>query len=475
MQESLGQTRCLFFKLRFSVEFVMMSLFCYPVFSQQTPFQEFVVAVDEIYDNLTLNDASLTISKVNLINFSSGVAFAHFDRRNNKRLILINYSYLYNNVWIQKDFQSTRDDIIRGILAHEWAHHYLGHTFERASVLNERNADIMAGRVLAESRAMNVTAMTQILQNLSKSPHHLDWFARRDLMDKGKHTHELIHTTIEKLWEKIENDAATVEKKKKLKDYQALLDNRKKIIDDSLIFERGTLVKRLSSDLLNLFDKIKTKDTIHKNISDWLEIDTITTPPIIRFSNRLPSNSHVDSVKSFVKKDLENDNALIQAKHNALITQTNVSKAALDLIYGTEIKKLSSLLYYNENDTTNTKESFYNKWYFIERPLKEHNEYVEVFTKFESSKMKFNYKLKGGVLIDIDIDLLKAWISIAGQKQEYLLKVHLGKDKKIDPDFPYYFETIENETFYLDKSRQLWNKTIAARSLNDKIFLQKHE
>jgi hypothetical protein len=195
---------------------LFLLIFNTATFAQKAPFQIFKLTVDTIYNDLSLNDASLTLSKIALANYPSGVAFAHFYQKTNTRYILVNYGFLFNDIWTNEKYIRTRSDVIRGLLAHEWAHHYLGHTFEKASILNERNADIMAGRILSESGVTDVTAIVQLLENLPKSPHHLATEARLDLLNKGNRTSKVIHSDLKTLCHDVGKDAGRERDKKKL-------------------------------------------------------------------------------------------------------------------------------------------------------------------------------------------------------------------------------------------------------------------
>ena len=164
--------------------------------------------VDSVYNNLTFSGVDFPVTGIKLHRVPYGIAFARFEPKINQRTVLFNYAYFYEKYWKAAKADSTRHnirDMISGVLAHEWAHHYMGHTFERNTIIKERDADIMAGRVMYENLindpvndniGLNLkrSLLTiKVLENAPQSAYHLSANAREGLIRKGFITGLIIH------------------------------------------------------------------------------------------------------------------------------------------------------------------------------------------------------------------------------------------------------------------------------------------
>jgi hypothetical protein len=248
------------------------------------------------------------------------------------------------------------------------------------------------------------------------------------------------------------------------------------MIKDSLELLKLKLNKKLRTDIDNLFGTIVSRDTIHKKSSDLFEIDTLNFQ--VNFRRDLVEDSLIISIKPLLNPDLlkvnESAKHYIDSLRNAASTKEKESIYRYDNLISN--LKIFDYISVNRPDTSSAIESIYNKWYTMKEPDRGCNTLVSGFTAKEPKQNVFKYKLKGK--ISIRVTFAEDTKSGAAEiKYAELLNTYKIKKDTMDlrSKFPYSFETVESETFYLDKYYHLWNKTIAARSIDNKIFLQRHE
>ncbi len=443
---------------------------------QGNEYKEFVKTVNALYsDSLTFNDATLNINGVELANSPVGVAFAYFNAKNNKRYILINYQYLFRTIW-QDASLTNKNNVLKVILAHEWSHHYLGHTFQKLSVINERNADILAGRILAEDGNLDIEndpSVIQFFKTLPLNQHHLPVITRLDLLEKGNLTHILIKKDLDKLKRDV---IAEAEKRllKKKKQLEFLKLSEIKLVNDSLKLSQKQLLFGIANDRANLFKKIQEKDSV-REMTEWFIANFIDHSRVIRFKNTLPSNdSLVNNIKQEILPDLSEINLRYKVILDTLDLKANSSLSKIEAAYSIKIGSLRTNQFIT--DTSPFVESLYNKWYttssLLNTTLPELKTLAVPLSKSNTNKM-LTYKLNGDIIINIDFTEKKPdkpiLMKIGRIEYQYTLL------KNSDDKFPYYFKTREGEIFYLDRYYHLWSKTLAARSIQDKLFLQRYE
>jgi hypothetical protein len=442
---------------------------------QGNEYKKFVETVNALYsDSLTFNDAALNINGVELANSLVGVAFAYFNSKNNKRYILINYQYLFRTIW-QDSSLINRNNVLKVILAHEWSHHYLGHTFQKLSVINERNADILTGRILAEDGNLDIENDPSVIQFFKAIPlnqHHLPAKMRLDLLEKGNLTHMLIKKDLDELKRDVntEADQRLLNKKKQL---EFLKLSEIKLVNDSLKLAQKQLLFGIANDRANLFKKIQEKDSVRK-MTEWFITNFTDHSRVIRFKDILPSNdSLVNIIKEEILPDLSEINLRYKVILDTLDLRANTSISKIVTVYSIKIGSLRRNQFIT--DTSPFVESLYNKWYT--RSLFSKSSQPDILNTLVQSLPDTNrrliYILNGDIKINIDFTEKKVekpiLMKIGRIEYQYILL------KNSDDKYPYYFKTREGEIFYLDRYYHLWSKTLAARSIQDKLFLQRYE
>jgi hypothetical protein len=443
---------------------------------QGNDYKKFVDTVKSLYsDSLTFNDASLNINGVELANSPVGIAFAYFNAKNNKRYILINYQYLFRKIW-QDPSLSHKNNVLKVILAHEWSHHYLGHTFQKLSVINERNADILAGRILAEDGNLDIEndpSVIQFFKTLPSSQHHLPAKMRLDLLEKGNLTHMLIKKNLNELKKDINTEAEKSLKNKK-KQLGFLKLSEVKLVVDSLELAQKQLLFGIANDRANLFEKIQEKDSTRK-MTDWFITNFTDFSRVIRFKETLPSNDTIiNNIKQEVLPNLLEVNLRYKIILDSLKSKANTSISKIKSDYTSKIDSLTSTQFIS--DTSPLLEALYNKWYtsmWSLRPPDSINILRTLAVSLPDTNTVLTYKLNGGIIIKIILTEKKASKPILMKIGEVNYQYTLLKNN--ENGYPYYFKTHEGEIFYLDTNYQLWCKTLAARSIQDKLFLQRYE
>lgn len=114
--------------------------------------------------NLTLKNINIELRRVDF-----GVAFAYFDPIKHKRYIFLNESF-YNDFYSRSEgckynAETDKEFLVAGTLAHEFAHHLLGHTFTENTPDQEVLADEVSGIIL--SRYHNLPNKEQVALSAS--------------------------------------------------------------------------------------------------------------------------------------------------------------------------------------------------------------------------------------------------------------------------------------------------------------------
>jgi hypothetical protein len=399
-----------------------------------TPVQlkDFPKKVMSIYKNMTFSGAELSLSNSILRDIQWGIAYAQFDKKNNKRYILLNLRYFFDE-W-QKDSVKTKYQL-EGVLAHEWAHHYLGHVFEKGNIIKERDADLVAGRILYELGTSNeidsiqekrLTAAFEIIPEKG-DPNHLQKEARIFLIFKGFWTGKVIAdflkcglnekeiSKVDKLLKDLKNEFKTIQKRETL--------------------EIQSLVKRNQSAIQKIEQKI---EMIEDSLSTLDSLGTLPSDSISFFKAKLNK----------VKEDL---------KTGTSKQQTHFKEDSVSIV-----KKYERVSKDNELQT----ELIYNLLYLTD-PNKIRNEsLLNSYWKTDTIDTGiYLYKLKGMCLK----------FNEKNQKVEFQSATRKVSDIAVKPTpSPFLYEFfVDKSTFYIDQNYNLWTETMAAKPIKNKLFLEK--
>lgn len=482
----------------------------------------FLCRVDEIYNKLVFNDTYIRENKVEIKKCSGGIAFAYFDRQRNKRFILLNYSNLFNKIWLQDSLKfEVKENIIKGILAHEWAHHYLVHIFEKANIFNERNADILAGRILAQNDVPESTPdYLGKLFKRNKDSQHLPSDIRMFLMTKGFLTEKILSLkdcqaydkSIQKILDSAKNSLITIE----INSLKRILDLQYKVKKDSSIKNTKNL---LQVNLENKFKEVLLQDSLlvkdsllkvfsHANQpfrltlkedSTEFKIDTVFISIKEIIKSALKNRSDSLFAISFKNNSYKLDSAYKVANKITNVSSLKNEEKEIIRIKSFAIKqqfsdlKVAELLVNGNNFTTSGNnntilEILYDK-YYIDTKFKtlgiklngNCNEQNLIFKKAMETFSKvnppdnsglFTYRLKAVTNI-IKFDKNKKALTINNITYGICpIDNRYKKCPESDIFFPYIFSTKEGN-YFIDKNNFLWTETIGAVSLDDKIFLQR--
>ncbi len=451
-------------------------------------YREFVKRVSEIYETLVFNNARLTINNVTLKNIQSGIAFAYFDKKTTKRYILLNYAYLYKKVWLNDTIKSR--EIIKTIIAHEWAHHYLAHIFEGRSIINERNADIVAGRILAQNGVDSKSIIgVNILFEKYQDAQHLKGEIRLDLMLKGFMTERIIKdgclskNSLNKIFENVAKTLKKSEENKTTMDFNIEMENSIKQQKDSL---KRLINTKLISIVNNYFNQRQPDSNNTKELNISLVVDSLAKSLAIENKEdgfriiNAPKRDSVffseENIRSFLKPidevNLQNKkleellkskiqaihliplslDSLIKTLHNTKDTLTKEQIDALETLYNTIFIKNfivgSNIICKIEKD--------------------EENAVLEYFSKQNPSPLHiYEYPLKGKIIVRFNlINAKKPILSINNISYK-------ASKTAVNEPFPYTFKT-KDGIFFIDKCNHLWTENVGAQSLDNKIFLQRH-
>lgn len=474
-------------KIKISLFVFLSFTFCLRVQSQND-YKDFIKEVNKIYNDLTLNDVALKDVQVELANYPAGIAFAYINPKNNKRYILVNYSYVFNEIWLDPENINIRNDLIKGILTHEWSHHFLNHNLYKSNVLNERNADILAGRILADkSNKVNIESVIAFYNRLPKDNHHLPDSVRKELLYKGKQTYEIATQSLEDLCKNIERDA-----KEKMVLEKTYLTNQLNTCNNIQKYDQKILIISQQKKTSNLLlkdkyisllssDSLKYSETSFFDLTQALEIDSL----IIQYKTL--TNKYMDSLinKNKIVFDglMKQQNLLIKKSLDSL---QNISIFPACFQFKNKIDKLIESQFVS--DTSILTEAYYNKWY-IEQNRKNaknkksdkcYNNYLTTLDKVVTDTLKkFSYRLNGGIKIVIDYfknsSVKPVTITVKDKNPK---SYDFIKSNEVG-NFIGSFEIRERsrfiDKFYLDKNFHLWTETICAKSIDNKLYLERHK
>ena len=473
----------------------------FAVNAQNKAFKDFVSTVDSVYSDLTFNDVSLKDIRVDLKNHPNGIAFAYESPKNGKKSILINYQYLFKKVWQNDKYKyftdSTNDKkkrtdiripIIKGILTHEWTHHFLNHNLLSPSILNERNADILSGRIMKEDIIQNgkgylIDAVVELFGDLPNDRHHLPDTVRRNMIFKGVQTYEIIRANNDSLCSIANrNNQSELDKAKRNK-----YSEYKRCYRNEILKERKRIItfskKELSESLLDLLNNSLTDTSLHTSplsvspfICTNLDIDSVLS---ISYKG---VNKTVDSIEVSLKNRLKIDSVIkiVQDTLNKnLIKSVNINFPNCEKIFEA-MKKITSEQF--ESDNSTVVESLYNRFYFDVKNCncKSRIDKLRNPSLPDEQKDVLFYKLNGGLLIEIDLKNLKKGKAVTVIFNNKVKKgadfLAFKDDSKDGMLFKGYFEIMEGnkhlDKFFLDKNFHLWTETIAAKSIQNKLFLE---
>ena len=420
-----------------------------------------------------------------------------------------------------------REYLLKAVIAHEWAHHYLGHIFSKGSVLNERNADILMGRILSQNKVPNViSSYLELLFSKNADTQHLDSKSRVFLISKGFLTEDILKikncNDIETLIIKSQRTLLLIEKNELRVDTTIEYNSKKKPFQtkDSLKnFYKQEAVYTLLKEARKYTAELNPIDLLAFEISrtpssDIIIEDTKTNKLKINrdniFNKFTDTTSKLGNPISQINPDVINvtlgkTDTLVSQRLNELVeAKLKVFDKGMDMAQSknilNRIKKLnleeilktiadSSTTIRNEalhssieNPTVFTltetlAEMLYSKYYINRDQCEQHNRLIAAFKiPFDTTKKKeYKYKLKA-IDKDIIFDLTKKQLQL-NNGIKYTACYH-GKTIKNcpakDPDFPYMFTTDEGN-YFIDKNYFLWTEILGAVSLRDKVFLQRFE
>jgi hypothetical protein len=431
------------------------------------------------YKNLTFSGVDLQLSGVKMTTVPFGYAFAYFDKSNNNRWLLINEARLFNKYLSQYNASSLTDkDLLkqqvineaRGLMAHEWSHHFLGHTFGKITRINERDADFMTGRILYEyfnyikptnildSDALSRSlAVTNLYDNAPTGSYHLPKDARSVLIQKGFATAWLLR------WRETYSELNSLQKEIKKLEIARVLDSL-------------NYVYKIKEDSISQLGKIK-----------WnLQIDSIFKETI--FGNYTLIKTDDLEVK-IIKLDSEGNKTDIDTLRNTIENLKNkyydyrVGKLK-DLENEKEVKTkkvVKEIVDKNIITRSNMYEPLYN-FFYLESKIKnkkykkntiEYNvlsAYRNGVSESDISNSTLNYKLQGGIVFNIDIGISS--VKILRDNKDYKAgKIVTAKqeDLSLGLKYAFYFDSV---WYFLDSNYHLWTETKGAPFIRNRLFLQ---
>ncbi|RDB03668.1 hypothetical protein DVG78_22430 [Runella aurantiaca] len=384
--------------------------------------KSFSQKVVSIYKEMTFSGVELSLSKVILRDVPVGIAFAHFDRRRNKRYILLNYRYFLNE-W-KKDSTKTQYQL-EGILAHEWAHHFLGHVFERGDIVKERDADLIAGRILYELgtssqnesiQEQRLTGALSILPDHPVDKKHLSKEARIFLVQKGFLTGEVIF------------------------DYQK--NKNLDAIRESLQTKFRNIEKNKNEEITNLASKYKDDNLkIEKQLDSLQKLDTVNV-------------LNVASIRQVLSK-----------KRDSL----QIAKTNLLTSYETESTTITQK-YETSKNVELKNETIYNLLYLDNPNAIMNDDLLRPYGKDKSDAGVYSYTLKGGIKITFDENKFDK------NEKSVAYKDSIVAISATPASWPFLYQfMVDRSTYYIDQYCNLWTETIAAKAIQNKLFLQKRK
>jgi hypothetical protein len=446
--------------------------------------------IKKIYAEMSFSGIDFDVTKITLKNYPVGIAFARYDKKSGKRQILINVQYLYQAYWKNKA-KVSRDSTVyklKGLIAHEWSHHFMGHTFDKNSRQKEHDADILAGRILFNQfiRPSSSPTAKEIIDAEQKAGLISDWYdlealttyhlarkARRDLLRKGFFTSLILHSDPLKRFRDTLIVATTL-KRDSLKSLEYQITTTIKNVFDTVKLNFTTKLFRISQDTtLNLdtlcrrnIAKTPLKYSISANLSFSGDLIKVTQP-FGQACNDKINSVFIESNEEFRKK--------ITLNTGNLAATYNLVKNIPPLKFMKGSSFTSSELR-SRFDT----EAYYNL-YYINHVLY-HDDILEtIYLKdtnfaFGTIPEDFSFVLEGGIRIQIkkSSGLVKYF-----EDNKYVVEVPLLASNSPHKEqgkngFPYYF-IIDSGKYYIDGYGHLWIETLGASPIKNKLFLQHFE
>lgn len=473
---------------------VLMNL-CMCVFAVAQNEDNSLIAFDneikKIYAEMSFSGIDFDVTKIALKSYPIGIAFARYDKKSGKRQILINVHYLYQTYWKNKT-KVSRDSTIyklKGLIAHEWAHHFMGHTFDRNTRQKEHDADILAGRILFNQfiRPASSPTAKEIIEAEQKAglisdwydqealtAYHLDRKARRDLLRKGFFTSLILHNDPLKRFRDTLIVATTL-KRDSLKSLEYQITTTITSVFDTVKLNFTTKLFKISQDTTINLDtlcrrniaKTPLKYSVSANLSFSGDLIKVTQP-LGQACNDKVNTVFNEANEEFKKK------IIINAGNQ--IASYNIVKNTPPLQFVQIGKKFTK----NELRSRFDTEAYYNL-YYINHVLYHDDSLETIYLKdtnfaFGAIPEDFSFVLEGGIRIQINktSGLVKYF-----EDNKYVLEVPLLASNSPHKEqgkngFPYYF-IIDSGKYYIDGYGHLWVETLGASPIKNKLFLQHFE
>ena len=490
------------------------------------PFKVLQKQVKDIYEGMTFSGLDLNVTGIPLINMPANVAFAQFDPKTNKRYILINYAFFLANYCNKDTGKLLPDgvDIIKGLLSHEWAHHYMGHTFERNTIIKERNADIISGRIMYENITKYRPIGNKVNDNdLATALRVGTLFTRvgqfhsarnfRDIMMRKGFILGLIidykrDTNGPKLLFKELIETKTQEIQKGIDELKINYINRS-IVEGNKELERQRELERLKRDSLNELkhdmpirtDSLNRPDSLIQNSSQTSTGDTVLSIPV---STTITSDSvfaqpvqglaiKASKAASLPKLHLEKGKPLMwpnttgYPKYIKKVVEHEMNSFKKDLnsrfgkFFKEKILTIDSNLIWKTikiDSITLETEAIYNIVYLDSIKGEWNKKFGPIIKRLTANNLKIDsttnlvYKLHGDLNFTLSGLNKIVTLTYNGQKA-----IHDSTQFKSDSAkflYAFYFP-VERVRFFIDNNYNLWTETVGAKSLRNKLFLQTNQ
>lgn len=220
--------------MKFYVLIFVFFLSCLaPIAAQQTSF-EYKKILEDMAINFGVDFEDLHLT---YFNTKTGIAFTKFDPKTFERSIYINERLIENKAkerYLSKD--SICGKIYRALpMAHELAHHIMGHTFTKNTIQNEIKADLLAANLLYKlypnleiSDTINLKkSIAWAFEDYTKTanaalfPHHTkraELVFHRLWLNLDRANIPIRQKQLDSLFKEIENTNDSISKKKAIKD-----------------------------------------------------------------------------------------------------------------------------------------------------------------------------------------------------------------------------------------------------------------
>lgn len=244
--------------------------------------------------NLELDNINIELRKVDF-----GVAFAYFDPVKYKRYIFLNEDF-YNDFYTRNENckyrggEKEKEFLVAGTLAHEFAHHLLGHAFTQNTPSQEVHADEVSGIILSrysgissdEEVALSVTCLSNSTGELYKSSEE----RRKDVL-KGWFVAKLNDYLNKNLINFLQRSISISDFTKKIDEIREE-DFRISISTSNLKNDIEGKVKSLKADIIDSKISILKLDSLMKTI------DTTNALQIMQLFREVKTQTKPDSIYS---------------------------------------------------------------------------------------------------------------------------------------------------------------------------------